>query len=109
MSLLSAGIIYFSKKFILLPCRNKVLCSRSIKLTRVPRGPVVKCLTCNQGILGLSCTGSSGFFHGSVLGAQPSTGETQERHNVSCRRDVTEILLKAALNTNQAINRSVSR
>ena len=47
-------------------------------------------------------TGSSGFFRGSVLGQntsepQPSTGETQEdMNNVSCRRDVTEILLKAA-------------
>ena len=29
--------------------------------------------------------------------AQPSTGETQEiMNNVSCRRDMTEILLKAA-------------
>ena len=29
--------------------------------------------------------------------AQPSTGETQESmNNVSCRRDMTEILLKAA-------------
>ena len=31
------------------------------------------------------------------LRAQPSTGETQEiMNNVSCRRDMTEILLKAA-------------
>ena len=46
---------------------------------------VVECLTCNPGVLGSSLTGSSGFFHGSVLGQdtsepQPSTGETQERH-----------------------------
>ena len=39
----------------------------------------------NPGALGSSRTGSSGFFHGSVLGQetsepQPSTGETQERH-----------------------------
>ena len=34
----------------------------------VPHGSVVKCLTRNPGVLGLSCTGSSGFFHGSVLG-----------------------------------------
>ena len=52
---------------------------------RVPRGSVVKCLTRNPGVLGSSRTGSSGFFRGNVLGQdtsepQPSTGETQERH-----------------------------
>ena len=37
--------------------------------------------------------------------AQPSTGETQESmNNVSSRRDMTEILLKVALNTIQSIN-----
>ena len=52
---------------------------------RVPRGSVVKCLTRNPGVLGLSCTESSGvFFRGSIFGQdtskpQPSTGETQER------------------------------
>ena len=66
------------------------------------RGSVVKCLTLNPGVLGLCRTGSSGFFRGSVLGQdtsepQPSTGETQESmNNVSCRRGMTEILLKAA-------------
>ena len=68
----------------------------------VLRGSVVKCLTRNPGVLGSSRTGSSGFFRGSVLGQdtsepQPSTGETQEDvNNVNCRRDMTEILLKAA-------------
>ena len=63
-------------------------------------GSVVKCLTCNPGFLGSSCTGSSGFLCGSVLGQdtsepQRSTGETQEdMNNVSCRRDMIEILLK---------------
>ena len=38
---------------------------------------------------------------------QPSTGETQENMNkVSCCRDMTEILLKAAYNTIQSINPS---
>ena len=51
----------------------------------VSRGSVVKCLTRNPGVLGSSRTGSSGFFRGNVLGQdtsepQPSTGETQERH-----------------------------
>ena len=51
----------------------------------VLRGSVVKCLTRNPGVLGSSLTGSFGFFRGSVLGQdtsepQPSTGETQERH-----------------------------
>ena len=40
--------------------------------TRVPRGPVVKCLTRNPGVLGSSRTGSSGFFRGSVLGQDTS-------------------------------------
>ena len=41
--------------------------------------------------------------------AQPSTGETQENmNNVSCHRDMTEILLKAAQNTIQSINQSKS-
>ena len=35
---------------------------------RVPHGSVVKCLTHNPGVLGLSHTRSSGFFCGSVLG-----------------------------------------
>ena len=39
--------------------------------------------------------------------AQPSTGVTQESmNNVSCRRDMTEILLKAAYNTLQSINQT---
>ena len=64
----------------------------------VLRGSGVKCLTRNPGVLGLSCTESSGFFGGSVLGQdtsepQPSTGETQEHvNNVNCCRDMTEIL-----------------
>ena len=54
-------------------------------ILRVPAWLSGKRLTCNQGVLGLSHTGSSGFFHGSVLGQdtsepQPSTGETQARH-----------------------------
>ena len=61
-------------------------------------GSVVKCLTRNPGVLGSSRTGSSGFFRGSVFRQdtsepQPSSGDV---NNVSCRRDMTEILLKAA-------------
>ena len=68
----------------------------------VPRGPVVKCLTCNQGVLSSSHTGSSGFFHGNVLGqdtSEPSLVLVKPRknmNNVSCCRDMTEILLKVA-------------
>ena len=39
---------------------------------RVPCGSVVKCLTRNPGVLGSSRTGSSGFFHGGVLGQDTS-------------------------------------
>ena len=68
----------------------------------VLRGSVAKCLTRNPWVLGWSRTGSSGFFRGSVLKQdtsepQPSTSETQvDMNNVSCHRDMTEILLKAA-------------
>ena len=67
----------------------------------VGRGPVVKCLTCDPGVLGLSHTGSCGFFRGSVLGqdtSEPSLVMEKSRkdmNNVSCHRDMTEILLKA--------------
>ena len=54
---------------------------------RVLRCSVVKLLTRNQGALGLSRTGSSGFCRGGVLGQdtsepQPSTGDTQKRHEL---------------------------
>ena len=69
---------------------------------RVPRGSVVKCLTRNPGgprfephwILWVFSWECPWTRH---LRAQPSTGETQESmDNVSCRRDMNEILLKAA-------------
>ena len=61
---------------------------------------VVKCLNHNPVVLGPSLTASSGFFQGNVLGQdtlepQPITGETQETHNVSCCRDMTQLFLKA--------------
>ena len=67
----------------------------------IPRDSVVKCLTHNPGVQGSSRTGSSGFFSQECpwarhFRAQPSTGETRKDvNNVSCRRDMTEILLKA--------------
>ena len=69
-------------------------------ISRVPCGSVVKCLTCNSGVLGSCHTGSSGFFHGSLLGqdtSEPSLVLMKPRknmNNVSCHRDMTEILLK---------------
>ena len=75
---------------------------------QVPHGPVVKCLTRNPGVLGLSRTGSSGFFHGSVLGQETSEPSLvlvkprKDMNNVSCRCDMTEILLKVAHNTIQS-------
>ena len=71
---------------------------------------VVKCLTRNPGVLGSSRTGSSGFFRGTVLGqdtSEPSLVLVKPRkymNKVSCRRDMTEILLKAAQNTIKSIN-----
>ena len=45
---------------------------------------VVKCVTCNQGVLGLNHSGSFGYFVGVSLGKtlsepQPSIVENQER------------------------------
>ena len=77
---------------------------------RAPRGSVVKCLTRNPGVLGSSRTGSSEFFHWSVLGhgtSEPSLVLMKPRkdmNNVSCRRAMTEILLKASQNTIHSIN-----
>ena len=73
----------------------------SLNLIGVLHGSVVKCLTRNPGVLCMSRTGSSGFFHGSVFGQdtleQSSTGETQEDvNNANCRRDITAGLFKAA-------------
>ena len=68
----------------------------------VPHGSAVKCLSRDPGVLGLSRTGSSGYFRGSVLGqdtSEPSLVLVKPRkdmNNVSCRHDMTEILLKAA-------------
>ena len=66
----------------------------------VPCGLVVKCLTRNPGVLGLSRAGSSWFFHGSVLGQDTSepglvlVKPRKDMNNVSCHRDMTEILMK---------------
>ena len=80
---------------------------------RVPRGPVEKCLTRNPGVLGLSRIGSPGFFLGSVLGQDTSEASLvlvkprKDMNSVSCRRDMTEILLKVAKNTIQSVSRSL--
>ena len=58
-------------------------------------GLVVKCLTRNPGVLGSSRTGPSWFLGQDTSEPRSSIGETQERP-VSCRRDMTEILSKAA-------------
>ena len=63
---------------------------------------VVKCLTCNPGVLGWSRTYPLGFFMGVSLGKtlqSPSLVLVKPRkdmNNVNCRRDMTEILLKVA-------------
>ena len=70
--------------------------------TRVLRGSVVKCLIRNPVVLGLSRTGSSEFFVGVSLGKtlqSPSLVLMKPRkdmNDVSCRCDMTEILLKVA-------------
>ena len=70
-------------------------------LAKGPTWPSGK-VTCNPGVLGPNRTGSCGFFRGSVLGqdtSKPSLVLVKPRkdtNNVSCCRDMTEILLKAA-------------
>ena len=69
---------------------------------REREGDVPACLTRCPGVMGSSCTGSSGFFVGISLGKtlqSPSLVLMKPRkdmNNVSCRRDISEILLKAA-------------
>ena len=63
---------------------------------------MVKCLTSNPGVLGSSRTGSSWFSRGSVLGQDTSDPSLvlvkprKDMNNVICRRDMTELLSKAA-------------
>ena len=63
---------------------------------------MVKCLTCNQGVLGLSHTESSGFFVGVTVCKTlhiPSLVLVKVRkdmNNVSCCCDMTKILLTAS-------------
>ena len=73
----------------------------SLPLNQGPAWPSGK-VSRNLGVLGSSHTGSSGFFRGSVLGqdtSEPSLVLVKPRkdmNNVSCRRDMTEVLLKVA-------------
>ena len=68
----------------------------------VLRGSVVECLTRNPRVLGSSRTGYSEFFVGVSLcqtlqSPNPVLVKSRkDMNNVSCRRDMTEILLKAA-------------
>ena len=65
----------------------------------VLHGSVVKCLTRNQGVMGSSCIGSFGFFVGESLGKTLQSSSLvlmkpkEHINNVSCRRDMTEIML----------------
>ena len=87
-------------------------CHRPVSLCHGPLSIVCACVHCAsvhlsiQGPTWLSGKVGPGFEPHWILWecpwarhfrAQPSTGETQESmNNVSCRRDMTEILLKAA-------------
>ena len=62
----------------------------------------LKCLTHNPGVLGSSRTEFSRIFAGGSLGKTLQSSSLvlekprKDKNNVSCRRDMTEILLKAA-------------
>ena len=71
---------------------------------RVPHGSVVKCLTRNPGSWVRATLDPLGFSWecpwARHFRAKPSNGETQESmNNVSCRHDMTEILLKRRITT----------
>ena len=87
----------------------KVVCRKTQKIYSrtgkegVPRGSVVKCLTRNPVVQGSSRTTSSGFFFVGVSVGQTLQSPSliivkprKDMNNVSCRRDMTEILLKTA-------------
>ena len=82
LSLVRPGTYWqvFEVPFILSPTNWGCL----INIYRVPHGSVVKCLTCNPGVLGSSRTCLSVFSSerpwARHFRAQPSTGETKERH-----------------------------
>ena len=67
----------------------------------VLRDSLVECLTCNTGVLGVSCTGFSGVFMGVSLGKtvqSPSLVLVKPRvdiNNESCCLDMIQVLLKA--------------
>ena len=67
----------------------------------VLRGSVLTCLTCTPGVLDLR-TGSSRFFVGMSWGKTLQSPclvlvkPKKDTNNLSCRHDMTEILLKAA-------------
>ena len=78
---------------------NNILSANTLYSPIDMRGLLVKCLIRNQGVLGSSRTGSSGFFVRVSLGKtiqRPRIALVKPRkdmNNVSCRRDMTEILL----------------
>ena len=82
---LTKGCLFHFRNAFCIIIHHRILDPQSHFRQEVLCGSVVKCLTCNPEALGLSHTRSSGFFCGSILGQdtsepQPSTGETQERH-----------------------------
>ena len=76
--------------------------SEHVYHVRVPSSLVVKRFTRNPGVLDSSRTRSSWFFSWECpwarhFRAKPTTSKTRkDMNNVSCRRDMTEMLLKAA-------------
>ena len=85
---------------------------KSSNLASVPHGSVMKCLTRNPGIFVIqeswvrAALNLLGFFVGvSLQSPSPVLAKPREYMNkLSCRRDMAEILLKAANNTIQSIN-----
>ena len=69
----------------------------SLFIGRVLHGSIVECVTSNPGALGSSITGSSGFFSWeSVFGQDTLVKPRKDVNIMSCRCDMTEILLNAA-------------
>ena len=74
-----------------------------LEIPYVPPGSLVKCLTGNPRVLS-SHSGSSRFIVALQSPSLVLVKPRKDMNNVNYRRDMTEILLKAVLNTIQPIN-----
>ena len=66
------GVLCLVQHYFIVISLRQLTLFMSFLSFRVPCGSVVKCSTRSPRVLDSSCTGSSGFFRGSVLGQDTS-------------------------------------